>query len=95
MRATDRQRDILRLVHAAKTTGQIATELGISRHCAWVYVRRLEKRGLLVRAEGVYSSRYRLTDEGLAALGMRRCCVCGNGTVTVVDVEAMSERRSA
>lgn len=89
---TDRQVEVLRLVHAGKTLRETADALGInSVHGVECHIAALVRKGHIVAGGPRYakSGRWKLTDAGLAAIGLRQCgACCGAGVVSVDFVPA-------
>lgn len=91
---TERQAEVLRLVHSGKTLREMAIELGInSTYAVDCHIHALVRKGLLVAHGARYAKtgRWKLTDAGLAAIGLRSCgACCGAG---VVPVESTPPRK--
>jgi predicted ArsR family transcriptional regulator len=84
---TDRQRDVLRLVHEGKTLREIADALAInSVHGVECHIAALVRKGHVEAGAPKFAKhgRWRLTAAGLAVIGLRECgACCGSGTVSL------------
>lgn len=90
---TDRQLAVLRLVHAGENLRAIGTALGISSTNGPAdHIRALVRKGLVVEVRPhAKFGRWKVTEAGLAVMGLKTCeACCGAGTVVVpVDVAAL------
>lgn len=94
---TERQRQVLALVREGKTLREMCDALSLNSPRGLAdHVVRLAAKGL-VRDTGATRThhRYTLTDDGLAALGLRRCgACCGDGVVSMDFAAARTAGRS-
>lgn len=82
---TERQLQVLRLVHEGLSLREIASSLGLKASSTVMrHIDNLVELRLLWAAKGISrSNRYVLTAAGLAAIGLRECgACCGRGTVS-------------
>lgn len=95
---TDRQVEVLRLVHARKTLREIAFDLGInSTYAVNCHIDALVRKGMLAENGPRYAKtdRWKLTGDGLAAIGLRECgACCGAGVVSLDFVPGRSAARA-
>lgn len=80
---TLRQHEVLRLLASGATMREVGRKLGISStNGVRDHYMALMRKGLVVATGEAAHTDYRLTDEGLAAIGFRRCSACrGHGIV--------------
>src|SRR5688572_29161545 len=76
---TDRQVEVLRLVHAGENLRAIGNALGMtSTNGPADHIRALVRKGLVIEAKPYAKvGRLKLTAAGLAAIGLRPCVGCG------------------